>query len=90
MSHPMRFSFGGKTYQVGPEMWADVSLPRDHSWWARSVRWSCGRPGYTTSQLRFDAEQSYRRTLAAEVAYAFTVAQILSADGDGFIKVSGV
>jgi hypothetical protein len=37
--------YDGRVYEFGPELWGDLNLPRDHSGWARSVRWSCGRPG---------------------------------------------
>jgi hypothetical protein len=52
----MRFTFDGQVYEFGPELWATVNLPADHSWWARSVRWSCGRPGFDMPDLRLRPE----------------------------------
>lgn len=54
----------------------DAWLPtfHDHSRWARSVRWSCGRPGY---RPMFDHEKAYRDAIREEYARARIGAQIL-------------
>lgn len=59
----------------------------DHSWWAKSVRWSCGRPGWVPL---FDHEAAYGDAIRAEYARAWTAAQILRADGGGFLKITSV
>lgn len=54
----------------------DAWLPtfHDHSWWARSVRWSCGRPGY---RPMFDHETAYRAAIREQYALARVRAGIL-------------
>jgi len=53
----------GRTIEFGPELWGQMNLPRDHSDWARSVRWSCGRPGWT-----FDPVSLWERSLFEDYA----------------------
>lgn len=64
-----------------------LELPRDHSWWARSVRWSCGRPGY---EPMFDWQESYQRSLYAEYARARVEAQILDPSNVSFLPITAV
>lgn len=61
-SEHARVTFEGSTYVVGclPENWAMLHLPAAHEW-ARSVRWSCGRPGFEIPTDLF-AEASWRST----------------------------
>lgn len=42
-----RVTFEGTGYVIGctPELWPLLHLPAAHTW-AKSVRWSCGRPGF--------------------------------------------
>lgn len=64
-----------------------LKLPRDHSSWARSVRWSCGRPGY---EPMFDWQESYQRSLYAEYARARAEMQILNPYDVSFLPISTV
>lgn len=59
----------------------------DHSAWARSVRWSCGRPGWKPT---FEVEwgEAYRATIRAERARAFVALGINHPAG--FLTVSSV
>lgn len=65
-------------------IWGPLGPWRDHTWWARSVRWSCGRPGYTPL---FDWDEAYRDAVALGRMRGYTQAQILRADGDGFVEI---
>ena len=63
----MRFTAAdGRVYEFGPEFWGQMNLPRDHSDWARSVRWSCGRPGWT-----YDPVEVWQRSLFEDYARHF-------------------
>ena len=48
-------------------------LPADHSAWAKSVRWSCGRPGYRPTIHVLDRDE-----LAARVARDVRMAAYVS------------
>ena len=52
-------------------LWGPLGPWRDHSSWARSVVWSCGRPGYAGPFIALAHDAAYRRTVASERAAAF-------------------
>lgn len=62
-------------------------LPVDHSWWAKSVRWSCGHPGAVPL---FDWAEQMVRLRLLEYAQARIGATIPRADGDGFLKITSL
>lgn len=64
-----------------------LRLGRDQSAWARSVRWSCGRPGYVPV---FEWRSEFDRMFRAEYARAFLASQILRADRLAFVRISAV
>ena len=68
-------------------IWGPLGPWRDHSSWARSVVWSCGRPGYVP--LFREGESEYRRAYLEEWArFGALAAQVNPPDA--FIGVSGV
>lgn len=64
-----------------------LRLGRDHSAWARSVRWSGGRPGYVPV---FDWRSELDRSFRTEYVRAFLASQIVRADRLDFLRISAV
>lgn len=54
------YQFEGKGYVIActPELWPMLHLPAVHPW-ARSVRWSCGRPGFEMPTKLFADEVGF-------------------------------
>lgn len=65
----------------------ELRIPPDSSWWARSLTWSCGRPGYTP---RFDFASSWEQSIAAEYVRFRAAAQILRADRIDFLPITRI
>lgn len=64
-----------------------LRLPADHSAWAQSVRWSCGRPGYVPV---FDWRAERDRAVCADYARYWLSATIIRADRLEFFRISAV
>lgn len=86
----MRVAFDGKVYQFGPELWGDLNLPADHSWWARSVRWSCGRPGFDMRGLRWWSEDAPKAAMRADLVSQWLTAALAVNLPEGFVKITSV
>ena len=65
----------------------ELRIPPDSSWWARSLTWSCGRPGYTP---RFDFASSWEASIRAEYARYWVGAAVLRADRIDLLPITGI
>lgn len=85
LNHPpgehATYQFEGKGYVIGctPDLWPLLHLPAEHPW-ARSVRWTCGRPGFEmptklfTDEVAFDSASSMLQLrMASGVGLSVTV-----------------
>lgn len=80
----------GVVYQFGPELWSDMNLPADHSRWAKSVRWSCGRPGFHMPDVRLWLEDGYQRSMVQDLVAQWAHAQFAATPPADFFKITGV